>query len=233
MRYGFAYAKMRKEQGKEKNSMSKDWTHTQQHEADSWLSPDPKVRRDKEIRERIRYPLIKKQMGLANLDTSQMLVYDIGPGPFGGVSSVINYGSVIRFEPLMREYAKFYPLQDYNDAKAEDIGKRLEEPDLVIVTNALDHFQDPNKFMYDLRAFMKPGAFFAHIHAINNAYSHPHEAHAHNVNEEFFKKHLGEDFELCWQMSFQHDGLTYGWRKQPALSQLWRKVAGYGGEKHE
>jgi hypothetical protein len=74
---------------------------------------------------------------------------------------------------------------------------------------------------------MKPGAFFAHLHAIDNAHSHPHDAHAHDVNPELFREKLGTDFEQVWGLDYRQDGLVYGWRFQPAFSGLYRKVTGY------
>lgn len=199
--------------------------HTQHAELESWFSHDPKIERDKRIREIVRYPLLKKQMGLDHLDTRWMQVWDIGAGPFGGVSTIIDCARVERFDPLGAEYAKHYPLYNYHSDKAEQIS--LSEPDLIIITNALDHFEHPRTFLGKLGREMKPGSFFSHIHAINNAYTHPHEAHAHNVNPEMFKDFLSKDFELVWYLDYEKDGLTYGWRKQPAFSGLYRKVTGY------
>lgn len=207
--------------------INKSFKETQKSEADSWLIKDEKVRRDKALREAIRYPLLKKQMGLDYLDTSEMTIFDIGAGPLNGVSSIMEAKNIIRFEPLKDEYAKYYPLNNYSDQKAEDIKETLRMADLIIVTNALDHFEDPQVFLDDLVRYMKPGAFFAHLHAIDNSYSHPHEAHAHSVNPEMFHEHLGEDFETVWYMDYRQDGLTYGWKKQKAFSGLYRKTSGY------
>lgn len=201
--------------------------HTQEEELKSWFTDDPKVEKDKRIREIIRYPLLKKQMGLDSLDTSEMLVADVGAGPFNGVSSILNCKVVNRFDPLIAEYAKHYPQHNGFSIKAEEIATALANYDLIIVTNALDHFEDPRKFLKNLATYMKPGAYFAHLHAIDNAYSHPHEAHANNVNPELFREILHDSFETCWYLDYTIDGLTYGWRKQPAFSGLYRKVVGY------
>lgn len=201
-----------------------DFDKTQQSEADSWLIDDPIVRREKAQRETARYPLLKKQMGLNYIDTSWMTVWDLGAGPLLGVSSVLNCAHIVRVDPLGKEYMKYFPQTHMLAEKAEDLKERLSQPDLIIVTNALDHFENPTEFLQDLSKYMKYGAFFAHIHAINNAYSHPHEAHVHNVNPEVFKEHLDDAFETVWYMDFQSDGLTYSWRKQPSFSGLYRKI---------
>lgn len=204
-----------------------NFQHTQEEEAKTWLIEDENIRNDKASRETIRYPLLKKQMGLNYLDTSKMIVWDIGAGPLGGVSSIIPSKNTVCLEPLADEYKKFYPCWNYIKAKAENLKEDLKIPDLIIITNALDHFENPEGFLSDLATFMKPGAYIAHLHAINNAITHKHEAHAHNVNPQMFNRYLNEDFECVWYMDFQQDGLTYGWRKQPAFSGLYRKVTGY------
>lgn len=199
---------------------------TQIAEAKSWLISDPIIFKDKKQRETIRYPLIKKQMGLNQLDTTGMVVFDVGAGPFGGVSSVLNAKEIYRFDPLKDEYSKIADTTSYVNIKAEDID--FKEADLVISTNAIDHFESPEQFFLNLVSTMKPGAYFAHFHAINNAITHPHPGHEHNINPEMVSRYLYKDFELCWHSDYQSDNLTYGWLKQPAFTQIWRKVTGYG-----
>lgn len=201
---------------------------TQLEEARTWLDGDA----DKKQRETIRYPLIAKQMGLNYLDTSNMVVYDVGAGPFGGVSSILRCKRVLRIEPLKNEYAKIADVTTYSDVQAEKVD--YKEADLVISTNAIDHFESPQRFFEQLVKTMKPGGYFAHFHAIDNAFSHPHHAHEHNVNPEMVRTYLQNDYELCWELDYLNDGLTYGWHKygdkvgQPAFTQLWRKTTGYG-----
>lgn len=200
----------------------------QKEEARTWLMPDEKVRKEKAMREWIRYPWIKKCMGLDTLDTTDMVVFDIGAGPLDGVSSVLNCKAAFRLDPLADEYKKYFVCTNYRAVQAEKIEKELGKADLIIVTNAMDHFEDPTKFLYDLNKYCKPSCYFAHFHAINNAVTHPHGAHEHNINPEIVKGILNSDWEMCWNMDYQHDGLTYAWLKQPAFAQLWRKVTGYG-----
>lgn len=203
----------------------------QKEEARTWLIDDPVIRKEKAMREWIRYPLLKKQMGLDYLDTSDMVVYDIGCGPLGGVSSVLNAKRIVRFDPLISKYEKYFPQVGAYTRNAEDIKEELNQADLIIVTNAMDHFEFPEVFLLNIVKHMKPGAYFTHFHAINNAISHPHPAHEHNVNPELLHRFLDKDFETCWYMDFQHDALTYGWMKQPAFCGLYRKVTGYGDRK--
>ena len=195
-----------------------NFKQTQAIELESW-KPDP----DKIQREIIRYPLLKKQMGLNYLDTSDMVIADIGCGPLGGVSSIMNAKRIVRIDPLGEEYAKYYPQYNMVSSKAESLTESLTMFDLIIVTNALDHFDQPEVFLKNLVEYMKPGAYFASLHAINNAYSHKHEAHQHNVNPEMIHEYLNKDFEFVWELDYQQDNLVYGWKKQPAHAFLARK----------
>lgn len=196
-------------------------------EAKTWLIDDPVQRNEKAQREFIRYPLIKKQMGLNYLDTSRMTVFDIGGGPLGGISSILNCKERITFDPLSEEYEKYFDTTFHVNMKGEELKQDLNKADLVIVTNALDHFERPKEFLQDLAKYMKSGAYFAHFHALNNALTSPHPAHQYNLNPSIFKLYLTADFEVCWYMDWQNDGLTYGWLKQPAFCGLYRKVTGY------
>lgn len=60
-----------------------NYAQIQKEELRTWEPTDPAIFRDKAIREVIRYPLLKKQMGLNHLDTSWMTVFDVGCGPLG------------------------------------------------------------------------------------------------------------------------------------------------------
>lgn len=203
----------------------------QKIELDSWISNNPKVNRDKMIRETIRYPLLKKQMGLDYLDTTDMIVADIGTGLYGGISTVLNCKRVDRYDSLMDEYKKYYYQNNGIAIKAEDLKEKLNEYDLIIITNALDHFSQPFLFLEQLKNYMKPGGFFSSLHAINNSYTHKHDAHAHSINPEIMHQYLDDTFETVWELKYPE--LRYGWHEyngkigQPAFSLLMRKVIGY------
>jgi 2-polyprenyl-3-methyl-5-hydroxy-6-metoxy-1,4-benzoquinol methylase len=200
--------------------MRERYEKIQEQELKSWLDGDP----DKKQRETIRYPLLAKQMGLNYLDVTDMLVADVGAGPYGGVSSVLNARDIIRIDPLAEGYGAIANTAEYLPVEAEEYD--YQHIDLVLATNAIDHFRDPDKFMVRLADTMKAGAYFAHLHAINNAITHPHPAHVHNINQEFMRFYL-KDYECVWHLDYMRDGLTYGWRKQPAFAGLYRKVTGY------
>lgn len=206
-----------------------DYKEIQKAELESWIvsEEDPIKRREKAQRESIRYPLLRKQMGLDHLDTSWMHVADIGAGPLGGVSSVINCKSRVCIDPLSQQYSRYFDTHNYLAEQAEDLKELLGSYDLIITTNCVDHFENPFEFLSDLAKYMKPGAYYAQGHAINNHITHPHPAHRWGLTPEIVKEYLWKDFELVWNLDFQNDGVVYGWLKQPAMYQLWRKVTGY------
>lgn len=201
-----------------------NYDQIQLEEAKTWLIEDDKERKDKAMREWIRYPWLAKCMLLDRLDTSDMEVWDIGAGPLGGVSGILRPKRKLCIDPLTDEYRKYFACKNYWSEQAENLNEKLSQPDLVIVTNALDHFEDPDLFLDQLDEYAKYSCYFAHFHAIDNAKSHPHPAHVHNVNPELIRYHLQKNWEQVWYMDYEKDGLTYAWRKQPAFCGLYRKV---------
>lgn len=213
--------------------MTKSYEDIQNFEALSWNMPTAtdEERREKNQRETCRYPLLVKQMGLNAIDTSYMRIFDCGCGPLQGISSILPNKSRICIDPLKDEYAKYYNVSNYLGMKAEDLKEKLGEADLIIVTNALDHFENPEEFLYDLVEYMHPGAFFCHFHAINNSYTHVHEAHQHSINPEMLHSILDSDFETVWELKYPE--VRYGWVPylgkvgQPAFCGTFRKTTGY------
>lgn len=203
-----------------------DYSVVQKHEAESWLSPDTSIE-EKLQREIVRYPMMIKQMGLTALDTSKMYVMDIGASCTGGVSSALPCKKRICVDPLKNEYAKIVDVSCFWDTKAEELKEKLSEPDLIIVTNALDHFENPAQFLEDIKTYTKGGCYISLFHAINNAITHPHEAHVWNVNPQMIHEALDSDFETVWEMDYKNDKLTYGWRRQPAHAILLRRINNY------
>lgn len=205
-----------------------DYKSIQAEEAKTWLLSDPKEFNDKKQREVARYPMLAKQMGLNFIDTSNMIVADVGCGAFGGVSSVIPAKRVTRYDPLAQEYAKIGD-KNINDTQAEVIDYGMY--DLVIATNCIDHFENPLLFLANLVRTLKPGGYFAQFHAIDNATTHPHPAHTHNINPEILHSYLDTDFETVWELKYPE--VRYGWVQyngkvgQPAMCGLYRKTTGY------
>jgi hypothetical protein len=197
-------------------------------EQSTWCIDDPIVRKEKAMRETARYPMLAKQMGLLGkhrcIDTSDMVIYDIGAGPLQGVSSILPCKRRVPCDPNKTAYSKYFNVANYNDTPAEQMKSMLAVPDLIISSNCIDHFQDPEQFLHDINKYMKYGAYFCHFHAIDNHITHPHEAHKFGINPEMVNNILSENFELVWHLDYQNDGLTYAWRKQPAFTSLWRRV---------
>lgn len=195
---------------------------TQTAEIASWNIENEVERLEKAQRETVRYPMLAKQMGLTHLDTSKMTIFDIGAGPLRGVSSVIPAKKRIPIDPLTNEYSKYFNTQGYWNKKAEEVKEELQEADLIIITNALDHCEDPRVVLQNIRSFTKYSTYVAMYHAIDNAITHPHPAHKWNINPQLVHEILDPDFETVWELVYPE--ITYGWRKQPAHSILLRRT---------
>lgn len=206
----------------------KEFEKLQEIEAGTWNLEDPIARKEKAMRETARYPMMAKQMGLygtkACIDTTDMLIYEIGAGPLQGVSSILPCKKRICYDPNREAYSKYYNVSNYSSIAAEDMDFILSQPDLIISTNCIDHFKDPIEFLQDLNKYMKYGSYFAHFHAIDNAIQHVHEAHKFNLNEEIMNQEMRDNFELVWQLNYKEDGLVYGWLKEKSFCQLWRRI---------
>lgn len=198
----------------------------QEFEELSWnLEGDRDKINEKISREKARYPLLIKQMGLKTcINTSNMYIMDIGCGATGGLSTMLPYKKRVAVDPLMKGYGKYNDVTGMIDTKAEDLKEKLNEPDLIITTNCVDHFFQPELFLKDLVKYMKYGAYYAHFHAINNHLTHIHPAHKHSVNEMIYDEIFNKDFEKVWYMNYQEDNLTYGWTKQPSFLALYRRI---------
>jgi SAM-dependent methyltransferase len=203
-------------------------------EAATWCIEDACSRHEKIQREVARYPYMAKQMGLYFIDTSDMDVLDVGGGPVG-LSSVIPCNSRRVLDPLTGSYRKFFPCSDHVACYAEDILFPSASFGLVIATNSLDHCTSPEKAVAEIIRVIRPGGYFAHFHAIDNAITHSHPAHLHNINPLWLHSFLDSDFETAWEVIYGRNGdyPRYGWHSylgkvgQPAFCGLFRKVTGY------
>lgn len=197
-------------------------------ENNTWSIPDTIIRKEKERREKVRYPLICKQLGLIGryqcLDTSDLVIWDIGAGPCQGISSILPCKSRLCIDPNKEAYSEYYNVQNYDNTKAEDLKQRLSEPDVIIATNCIDHFQDPMEFLEDLNTYMRYGTYFIHHHASDNAIQHKHEAHVFNLNEEMVDVAMSDNFEKVWYMNYKEDGLVYSWLKERAFCAIYRRT---------
>lgn len=207
---------------------NEEFDSIQVQEALTWNIED-KVKRDEKIRREIaRYPMMAKQMGLIGryqcVDTSDMVIWDIGASCTGGLSKILPCKSRLCIDPNKDAYSKYFNVSNFSDEKGEDLKEKLNIPDMILITNALDHFQDPESFLNDLVKYMKYGAYFVHFHAIDNAIQHPHPAHKYNLNEEILNNIMNNDFELVWQMNYKDDGLVYSWLKEKSFCQIWRRT---------
>lgn len=179
-----------------------DWQHLQEEEAKTWLLEDPKEFQIKVTRELARYPRMAHQMGLNIIDTTNMVVVDVGGGPVG-LAHYIPAKKRIILEPLTPQYKTMFPCTQHLEGSGEDMPFEDNSIDLVIITNALDHCQDPTKVLEETTRVLKPySGFFAHYHAIDNAFHNPHPAHSININPSWLHEYLDDKYEAVWELEY-------------------------------
>lgn len=204
----------------------KDFLFTQDEEQKTWNFEGNKQQiQEKLQREKARYYLMAKQMGLTTcIETHKMYLMDIGSSCTGGISTILPYKKRVAVDPLRDEYAKYHDVTGMIGMRAEDLKERLNEPCCIICSNSIDHFKEPITFLKDLVKYMKYGAYFSIYSAINNHLTHPHPAHFHSLNEAIIEEIFQEDFEIVWKMNYKNDNLVYGWTHQPSFIYLFRRI---------
>lgn len=212
--------------------MTLSHAETLEAEAASWIIDDPTTQADKLLRERIRHYKLVRDLLLDKLPTSRFDVLEIGGGPLP-VSDLIPHASRVVVEPLTDEYRRITPCRDHVAMNAEDIDLDPSRFDLVIATNSLDHVDNPHLVLHVATRVLRPGGYLAILCAENNALTHPHPAHAHNLTADAIHRFVDCDFETVWELTYQRDGYRYGHilhegrRGQPAFALLLRKCSGY------
>lgn len=204
---------------------------TLEAEVATWCIEDDAVRREKIQREQIRHPKLIRDLLLDHLDTSDMDVLEVGGGPTP-LSDLLPFGRRDVVDPLSDDYGRYFPCRDHIAMKAEEM--TFEGIfDLAISTNALDHCECPNLALLRMSDALKAGGFLAIMCAENNALTHPHPAHVHNLTAAWAHELLDHIYETVWELTYRQHGYRYGWvefngkRGQPAFALLMRKCVGY------
>lgn len=203
-------------------------------EARTWCIPDPRERREKMRRERIRHPQLVKDLLLDRLDTSDMRILEVGGGP-EPLSDLLPFKFRIVVDPCTEEYAKYFPVPDHINEQAEDMGDSTWHGmfNLVICTNALDHVRDTMMVLSRIYRCLEPGGFFAVMCAENNAITNPHPCHTINLTTADLHRSCDQWAETVWELNYRKDDYRYGWAEhngrqgQPAFAILFRKAIGY------
>jgi SAM-dependent methyltransferase len=203
-----------------------DHADTLDAEVASWLIEDDRLRRDKFRRERIRHHKLLRDLKLDALGTQEMDVLEVGGGPMP-ISDLLPFRSRVVVDPLSDEYRKVIPCPDHVASAIEDYPGTYRF-DLVIATNSLDHVRDPQRAFHEMVQQTAPGGYVAVACAENNALTHPHPAHVHNLTAERIHRWADRQFETVWELTYAKDGFRYGWvpyegkRGQPAFAMLLR-----------
>ena len=187
-----------------------------QAELDSWICKDEETRKRKSEREFARYPKMIKEMGLDLIDTSNKSILEIGCGPIGLIS-LLDGSIKIGLDPLADKYNKYYPnlLDDINMriGYGEDIPLADDWMDLIVIPNSLDHCIEPEFVIKECKRVLRPSGWLAVHSCINLASCHPHESHINNISYDLFRKFVDSDFETYHELTFEKNGLRYGWKK--------------------
>lgn len=200
-----------------------------QEELKTWKL-DGVARKIKLEREWVRYPYMAKKLGLDNLPyLYDKRVLDIGSGPMGGILNFIECDAKVSVDPLNDEYIKhfkdFYnPNIEYITGVGEDLPFTSEQFDLVTSMNALDHCEDPEQVLSEIKRVLDRSGYMALTFCVNLSEAHPHPAHKISIDSEWLHRVIDEDFETI----FEETG-SYGWVKdergkvgQKALYGLYR-----------
>ena len=200
-------------------------------EAATWLISDGG---EKLLRERMRHHRIVRDLLLDRLPTHRMDILEVGGGPLP-VSDLLEFRSRVVVDPCTGSYQQIAACPDHVNCAIEHYvgGPHHRLFDLAIATNSLDHVASPPKALQAMSDLLRPGGYLAVLCAENNAFTHPHPAHEHNLTADDVHRQLDVDYETVWELTYERDGYRYGWvpyqgkRGQPAFALLLRKCAGY------
>jgi len=193
----------------------------------TWAIPDEIKREEKFERERVRYPRLLEQMGINLLRLDNKIVVDLGSGPIS-MLPFLEVKKGIAVDPLIEEYRKIYPQSPLIDWLKNTKGIPTSSVDLVICSNAIDHFEKPKEMIGEVKRILRAGGYFSVFSCINNATINPNPAHFRNLTYPQFRNWIDDSFETV------HEKIVrYGWRKwrgkvgQPSFAWLGRLVEKY------
>lgn len=108
------------------------------------------------------------------------VILDIGCGPRGSLEWASMTSRRIGLDPLAREYLQLSANEhqmEYIDSPSENIPLKDEECDAVFSFNSLDHVEDINKTLKEIKRVTKPGGIFLLLVEVNHPPTacEPHE----------------------------------------------------------
>lgn len=144
-------------------------------------------------------------------------VADLGCGPTGlalGLdfllqNSYLNQTKIFAIDPLINHYERYGGLLKNSkrlsliNKKGENTGLNNNSLDLVFSTNAIDHFDNPEQVIKEVRRILKPsGRFLVSSHVLYRVYSsfvpifkYIDKNHPHHFTETSLKTLLEKEFE--------------------------------------
>jgi len=129
-------------------SLAKYWDHP------TWMD------REKLKRNRLRwYHHLVKDVYKAPYDYGEKTVVEVGSGPWG-IVSIIKAGKRIAVDPALEDFKERFQLSEgvrYLDSKGENIKLPDGVADVVFCSNVLNHVQNPEKVLSEIRRILKGG----------------------------------------------------------------------------
>ncbi len=134
----------------------------------------------------------KNKFDNIKLDFPGCTIIDVGCGPDGGFLPFANAKIKIGLDPLAKDYAKNYKIDDgilMISSIAEAIPLLSNSIDACYCINTLDHVMRPYKVLSEIYRILKKNAYFAFSVDIGGTKRHPIKIYEKDLDN-FFKKHL-------------------------------------------
>lgn len=142
-----------------------------------------------------------KHFGIEKSYYKDKVILDLGCGPRGSLEWATNTKKNIGLDPLAQEYlqlgASEHKMQ-YLSAASEHIPLGDKSCDAVFSFNSLDHVENIEKTIKEIKRILKPGGIFLLLVEVNHPPTdcEPHELSQEQVLEYFAPELSGKDLQL-------------------------------------
>lgn len=173
--------------------MAKNWDVAQRNEKDFWDSVYALDNQDIATYQKITFEsginfltkvALRHKLDLNTL--SDKTLVDLGCGPYGlvyGLAHLSNLGwikkcSIIGVDPLMDHYKKYGSFPTCSNlrllaSRGENIDLGSQSADLIISSNVIDHVEDPQAVISEVKRVLKPGgSFFVSSHVVKKMFTY-------------------------------------------------------------
>lgn len=204
----------------------KEWEEIQGYELGTWCDKAFGSMQEKLVREidRQREMIVIFDLREYVKEISGTFL-DVGCGPYSILNNLYTDANLIGVDPLVGSYIKAGHEMNahkvkYIRAKAEELPFDNNVMDLVISTNSIDHFEDPEKGINEMVRVLKPNGLLFLQTTIDNTINNPHPCHKIDLNSMFI---VGlPQVRKMGIVSIKED--FYGYRRQLAFYGIFRKI---------